>query len=120
MGWPTITVMGRKRCKQKARIFNALRVEEWQLNLRAGDCFLVLVQPGVAIWGVAEAQAHDDAWHATLYSAVSPEGIQDVIKVTQMDLPVTERQFAAARRMDWPCEIDAVRAIVSMTTVGAA
>ena len=112
--------MGRKRCKQKARIFNALRVENWQLNLRAGDRFLVLVQPGVAIWGIADAQAQDDAWHATLYSEASPKGVQDVIKVTQMDLPVTEQQFAAARRMDWPCEIDAVRAIIGMIAATAA
>lgn len=112
--------MGRKRGRKNARIFNALRVETWQLNLRAGDCFLVLVKPGIAIWGIADAQAHDDAWHATLYSEASPEGVQDVIKVTQMDLPVTGQQFAAARQMDWPCEIDAVRAIVSMTTAGAA
>lgn len=110
--------MGRK--KQTARVFNALRVEAWQLHLGQGDCFLVLARPGIAVWGVIEAKADDNAWHATLYSEASPEGVRDVVKVTQMDLPVTDRQFAAARRMEWPCEMDAVRAIVSMTNAGAA
>jgi len=110
--------MARKR--QSARVFNALRVEAWQQQLRRGDCFLVLARPGVAVWGIVEAPAEGNTWHATLYSEASPEGVHDVIKVTQMDLPVTNKQFAAARRMEWPCEMDAVRAIVSMTNVGAA
>jgi hypothetical protein len=113
--------MARKKCsRQSPAVFNALRVEAWQRHLRQGDCFLVLVRPGVAVWGVVEAQARDDAWHATLYSEASPEGIHDVVKVTQMDLPVTDRQFATARQMAWPCEMDAVRAIVNMTNVGTA
>lgn len=114
-------VMPRNRYRTpRPEIFNALRIEAWQRRLTRGDCFLVFLRPGVAVWGVVEAQASDDTWHSTLYSAASPEGIHDLVKVTQMDLPVTGLQFATARRMEWPCEMNGVRAIISMAPCGVA
>lgn len=117
--------MGRRKCRRlPPEVFNALRIEEWQLDIRHGDRFIVMARPGVVVWGEVVAQAHSLdgklAWHATLYSEAAPEGVSDIVHVDQMHLPVTDQQFKAAKRMKWPSAMPAVRAIVSMTMPGSA
>ena len=52
------------------------------------------------------------------YSALFPEGSEEPLSLTMLDLPLTKKQFGLAKRFGWPSEMPLIRMIVGMIPPG--
>lgn len=103
----------------------AVWVGGWQRDLDVGDCFCIVPHVGVVIYGVVMPPTEEDTPDPSLrraktFSAAYPTGADDVLDVKHVDLPITKAQFDVARRLGWPAEPAAWRALLCLGAPAAA
>lgn len=101
--------------------FNSQRVELWQMQLGIGDCFAVVIQPGVIFYGYVVGMVGTARERAVrLFCEATPDGADDILQVHMVDLPMTRRQFRDAREFGWPSCMTVLRQLVGMAKPASA
>lgn len=110
-----------RRKSSKPDQFYRDRLESWHRELAVGDHFAVVWPHGLVAWGktrLLDPSKH--GWHSKVYAADQPEGEDNLVRMRDMNLPVTPAQFALARKLGWPQTMPALRVIVGITDAGTA
>jgi len=106
-------------------------VVPWQKELKPGDKFFRIVED-VAIYGeildpMASVEDEEEKEYlqelyseehmanyrfAKCYSVVCPQGEMGDVHVSTVYMVLTDTIFEQFRRMEWPCDVDAIREIL--------
>jgi len=100
--------------------WNGTRTERWQKSLGVGSFFCIVPEPGVVIYGEVLGRRAQGVRRVMTYASEFPDGDEDMIHVTSVDLPLTKRQFELARELGWPCSPRGFQALMGMMVVAEA
>jgi hypothetical protein len=102
---------------REAELRNGLRIEAWQRDLAVGDCFCIVPDNGPVTYGIVVEPLPEDVLEPChrrikFFNKLCPLGVEQVVNVRYVELPMPRSRFDHARALAWPTAASAWRALL--------